>query len=258
MIDTNVHLFQWPFRRLAGDTPADLVAKLKGKGVQQAWAGSFEALLCHDVSGVNARLAAACGEQDAGFLVPFGVVNPKLPEWELDLWRCHEVHHMPGIRVYPSYHRYSLTDADFVKLLSLAASRRLIVQIALSMEDPRTQIEWMMTMPADPRPLAKVVAQMPTLKLVLLNSGAFARSDDPDTVALGKLGNVYFDIAMNEGIGGLESLIAATSPDRVLFGSHYPFFYFESALLKVRESSLTSVQQSALIAGNARRLLEKA
>ena len=51
MIDTNVHLFQWPFRRLPADDPDEFVLKLKARGVEQAWAGSFEALLNRDVSG---------------------------------------------------------------------------------------------------------------------------------------------------------------------------------------------------------------
>jgi predicted TIM-barrel fold metal-dependent hydrolase len=255
VIDTNVHLFQWPFRRLSGDTPAELVEQLKRKGVRQAWAGSFEALFCRDVSGVNARLAAACRDHGADFLVPFGVVNPKSPDWEEDLRRCDEVHRMPGIRLYPSYHRYPLTDPDFEKLLSLAAGRRLIVQIALSMEDPRTQIQWMMAMPADPSPLGPLLSRLPALKLVLLNGANWAGNDDPGIAAIRNAGNVYFDMAKNEGIGGLEALIAATSPDRVLFGSHYPFFYFESALLKVREADLTGSQKDALTKRNAQRLL---
>jgi uncharacterized protein len=165
---------------------------------------------------------------------------------------------MPGILLYPSYHRYPLTDPDFVKLLDLAAGRGVIVQIALSMEDPRTQYQWVMAMPADPKPLASVVAKLPTLKLVLLNGGYWAGNDDPDIAALCKAENVYFDMAKNEGIGGLEAFIAATSPERVLFGSFYPFFYFESALLKVREADLTASEKAALCEGNARRLLGNA
>ncbi len=42
---------------------------------------------------------------------------------------------------------------------------------------------------------------------------------------------------------------------RVLFGSHSPFYYFESTLLKDRESDLSAVQKEALTDGNARRLL---
>ena len=101
MIDTNVDLFQWPFRRVAGDDPASLVTHLRSKGVTQAWACSYQALLMRDVAGVNIRLAEACRKHGPGFLLPFGNVNPKEPDWQEDVRRCAEVHHMPGIRLRP-------------------------------------------------------------------------------------------------------------------------------------------------------------
>lgn len=232
--------------------------RLQKKGVTQAWAGSFEALLCRDVSGVNTRLAAACRKHGTNFLVPFGCVNPRSPDWEEDLRRCHEEHHMVGIRLYPNYHGYSLEDPAFAKLLSLAASRNMIVQIALSMEDIRTQFPLMLVPPANPAPLAKLLPQLPHLKLVLLNAGDWAGNDDQGIAEIRSASNVYFDIAMNEGVGGLARLIAATSPARVVFGSHYPFFYFESALLKVRSAGLPRDQEHAVYEGNARLLLKNA
>jgi len=255
VIDTNVHLFRWPFRRLIGDDPAELVARLRQKGVTQAWAGSFEALLCRDVSGVNTRLAVACREHGPEFLVPFGVVNPKSPDWEEDLRRCHEVHRMPGVRLYPNYHGYTLADPAFAKLLSLAADRNLIVQIARSMEDVRTEFPLMVVQPVDPSPLVDLLPRVPHVRLMLLNRGGWAEDANPSIAVIKKSEGVYFDMAMNEGIGGLARLIAETSPNRVVFGSHYPFFYFESALLKIREADLTSSQKTALTEGNARGLL---
>jgi uncharacterized protein len=62
-------------------------------------------------------------------------MNPKLPDWEEDLRRCHENHHTVGIRLYPNYHGHRLGDPAFAKLLSMAADRKIMVQIALSMED---------------------------------------------------------------------------------------------------------------------------
>jgi predicted TIM-barrel fold metal-dependent hydrolase len=41
---------------------------------------------------------------------------------------------------------------------------------------------------------------------------------------------------------------------RVLFGSHSPFFYLESALLKVKESGLSPEEERAVCLGNARKL----
>jgi len=255
VIDTNVHLFQWPFRRLPADDPDAFVLKLKARGVEQAWAGSFEALLNRDVSGVNERLAAACRKHGAGYLIPFGCVNPHSPGWEEDLRRCQEIHRMPGIRIYPNYHGYSLADPALIQLLASAANRGMIVQIALSMEDPRMQFPLMPVPPVDPKPLAKILPGIPALKLMLLNAGYWDGDDAPEIRTIRAAANVWFDIAMNEGVGGLDRLVAATAVNRVVFGSHAPFFYFEAALLKVLSSELPLQKQMKISAENARQLL---
>lgn len=254
MIDTNVNLFRWPYRRLVGDDPETLARRLRARGVTQAWAGSYEALLCHDMAGVNLRLAQACNRVGEEFFLPFGCVNPKLPAWQEDLRRCHEVHRMAGIRLFPNYHGYTFAEPAILELISEASDRKLIVQIALSMEDARTQQT--VIQPADPSPLADLLARNPRLRMMFLNCGAWTDDDAGENIArIRKAENACFDIAMNEGVGGLARLIAATSPSRVVFGSHAPFFYFESALLKVREAGLPSDQEKALLSGNAQSLL---
>jgi hypothetical protein len=264
MIDTSVELFPWPFRRVAGDEPAELVARLRAKGVTQAWAGSNEALMMRDVSAVNSRLAAACRQHGPNFLVPFGTVNPKQPDWQEDLRRCHEVHHMPGIRLYPNYHGYTLDDPVAAELLSMAASRKLLVQIVLSMEDPRVQFPLMMVHSVNPAPLADLSQRIPNLRLLLLGRGNWGgpiTANTPNgtgqmTPEVAKSENIYFDIAMVEGVGGVKRFMEETSPSRVVLGSHYPFFYFDSALLKVWEANLPPEQAQAVLEGNARRLLK--
>jgi hypothetical protein len=253
LVDVNVNLSHWPLRHLpAGDTRA-LVATLRRQRVVQACVGSLDGLLHKDIASVNARLADECRRHGRGLLLPFGSINPKLPDWEEDLRRCAEDHRMPGIRLHPNYHGYTLEDPAFVRLLRLAARRRMIVQLALVMEDERMMHPLLRVEPVNTAPLPDLVRDTPGLRLVLLNAMRTLRAKPLlDLVAVGE---VYVEIAMLEGVGGVANLLGQIPAHRVLFGSHAPLFYFESALLKLKESPLTEEQLNAIRRGNAQRLL---
>ncbi|PYJ80696.1 MAG: hypothetical protein DME22_23550, partial [Verrucomicrobia bacterium] len=218
LTDVNVNLSRWPLRRLRGDDTSALVAMLRRQGVVQAWAGSFDGLLHKDIASANARLADECRRHGRGLLLPFGSINPKLPDWEEELRRCAEDHRMPGIRLHPNYHGYKLDDPDFARLLRLAAARHLIVQLAVVMEDERMMHPLLRVDPVDTAPLIGLVKQTPGLRLVLLNALRTLR-DRPlaDLIAAGE---VYVEISMLEGVGGIANLLAQAPVSRVLVGSH--------------------------------------
>jgi uncharacterized protein len=214
LIDTNVSLGHWPFRRIPLDATSALVAKLRAHGVAQAWAGSFDALLHKDISAVNTRLTEDCRRHGRDLLVPFGAVNLALPGWEEDLLRCHHEHRMPGVRLYPNYHGYTLDTPAFARLLELAAAR---VQLLNAFRTLRG------------KPVLDLAAR-----------------------------GMRFEIATLEGVEGIARLLAQIPGDRLCFGSHSPFFYFESAKLKLQESALSEAQIKAISVDNARRLLTSA
>ena len=253
LIDVNVNLSRWPFRRLPLDETPALVFKLRNVGVSQAWAGSFDGVLHKDVAAVNARLAEECRRQGDGLLLPFGTVNPMLPDWEEDLRRCHEQFKMPGIRLHPNYHGYKLDDPDFARLIVQADDRGLIVQIAVDMEDQRTLHPRVIVPPVDTAPLLDRLKMVPKLRVVLLNAFRTIRGEPLKRLA--SAGRVYFEIATLEGVGGVAGLINQLPLDRILFGSNSPMFYFESAALKLQESPLTDAQLLAIRSENAQHLL---
>ncbi len=247
LIDTNISLGAWPFRHEVLSTTTKLVEKLRRYNVTQAWAASFEALLHKDVSSVNARLAEECSQQKS-LLIPIGVINPMLPGWEEDLRRCVEVHRMPGIRLHPNYHGYKLSDPVFTQLLSAATKQGVFVQIAVIMEEERTIHPLVNVPPTDMAPLLDVLQTVPGARVQLLN--AFRTMKGEPVLKLAAAG-VRFEIAMLEGVNGVGNLLEKFPLECLCFGSHAPFFYFESARLKLDESALGAAQHRAVCTQNA-------
>ncbi|MES2737661.1 MAG: amidohydrolase family protein [Verrucomicrobiota bacterium] len=238
-IDCNAHLGPHPNR----DLPPVTVESLSSRGFTEAWVAPLEALLHRDLASVNARHAARCG----GPLRAVGVVHPGLPDWQEDLRRCTEEHGMKIIRLYPGYHGYALDDPSLVKLLEQAAAKNLPVQIVAEMENARTQHPLMQVKPVDFKPLAAVLKHLPELRVMVLNANATMAQ-----TTLRGLDNVWLDIAMIEGVAGVENLLKQWPQDRLVFGSHAPFFYPESSMLKLQESELTEAEVAALKSANAR------
>lgn len=253
IVDVNVHLSRWPTRRLPSDTIEALIERLRASGVVEAWAGSFDALLHKDLRTLNRRIAQQCRRHGHGLLLPVGTVNPALPDWEEDLDQCIKTHEMRVIRLFPNYHGYTLDSPEFARLARAASAHRVVVQIAAIMEDERMMHRQFRVEPVDLAPLARVVRETPGLRVVLLNAWRTVRQ--PLMAELFRAGEVYADISMLEGVGGLDKLLGWAPAERVLFGSHAPFFYIESAMLKLKESTLTAQQLEAIRRDNARRLL---
>jgi predicted TIM-barrel fold metal-dependent hydrolase len=265
IIDTNVNLFNWPFRRMKYAETRSLVAKLRKHRITQAWAGNFEALFSKSISEINARLVEECRTNGEGVLIPFGTVNLAWPDWEEDLRQCHEVYRMPGIRLYPAYQTFDLSHMEFPNLISQATGRGLIIQIVGDMEDSRVHHPIVLTREISFEPLIDIMKKIPKAKVQMLSW-----NERVDSELLKKLvadTNVVFDISWLESVGALGRLIEGNRwsgpetpvpADRFLFGSHAPYFPVEASLIKLFESPLTLEQMKAIMNLNAQKFMKRA
>ena len=258
IIDTNVNLFRWPFRRMKYEDTKSFSTKLRKHRITKAWAGSFEAVFSKSLNEVNTRLADECRKSEKGMFVPFGAVNIAWPDWEEDLRRCHEQHKMPGIRIYPAYQAYDLTHEAFPKLVKLATERGMMIQIVGTLEDTRVQHPIVSSREITFEPIPDVVKNTPGARVQLLCWNDYVSNELLKTFVTET--NVMFDISWLESTGALGRLIDGNNwrglrtpvpADRILFGSYAPYFPLESAIMKLFESPLTLEQMKSVMNVNA-------
>jgi len=267
LVDTNVSLGAWPFRRLPLEGRERLAERLGALGVNEAWVSNFEGLLHRDLRGVNERLAEACaaGSGAAGregetgtparpalpVFVPVGVLNPLDPAWEGDLARCFEVHGMRIFRLHPAWHGYGLDAPEFAELLDAASASGVLLQVSVLLEDVRTQHPVARVAEVDLSPLPELLEAKPGARVQILN--ARLRGVLLEQLAAAK--SLCFDTARTESTSGVRDLAAAVGAERVLYGSHAPFLIPEAALVRVGEADFEPGEEATVLGGNARRLL---
>jgi len=235
VIDINAYLGHWPFRRLRGNTAAELVALMDRKGISAAVVSSLDAILYKNCQAGNEDLAADVAAYPER-LIPFATVNPTYAAWEEDVAHCQEVWGMKGLRIFPAYHGYTLRDDACAKLMAVARERDLPVALPLRMEDRRQQ-HWMDTAEdISPRDVGELVGRFPDVKFMVLNG-----IGDPVDWATFRDAQVLIDISRLSHLRlralprdvSIPTLIDQLGADKLAFGTGIPISYPDPALLKV-------------------------
>jgi hypothetical protein len=90
---------------------------------------------------------------------------------------------MRGLRLLPNYHRYPLAEPRFARLLAFAAERALLVQVAVGIEDERSQNPAFAAPPIDLVGLAEALQRIPAARVMLLNAFMRAGAGSAPTVS---------------------------------------------------------------------------
>ncbi len=256
IIDLNAYLGHWPFRRLRHNTADGLLALMDRAGIDMACVSSASAIFYKNSQAGNEEVH----EQIAAHsdrLVPFAVINPTYADWRHDLQVCADDFGARGLRLYPHYHGYTLSDACCDELIAAATERAMVISIPIRQIDQR-QRHWLIEIPDVPlADLAALVARHPQAQFVFLNGLGFVGSPlgqaDNGLPANYAIGISRLSAVMAEEIRRLMDNLGA---ERVVFATGMPFKYPEPALLKVEVLRATEEEKQAIVSGNALRMLE--
>jgi predicted TIM-barrel fold metal-dependent hydrolase len=205
--------------------------------------------------------------------ISFAVINPIYAGWRDDLERCVTKMGMKGLRVYPQYHDYEITDPRFVELVKIARDLRLPVSIDIRMVDSR-QRSWMdipvfdynATFKTDIifkewnlQKLIPIIREVPDAKYIIVNLANSLIISDTDLELIRKC-DVVFDTSGRAIMGddNLNELLKRFGMEKFAFGSHSPVLDYLTGLLRIESMNTSEADETTkelLRAGNAKRII---
>jgi predicted TIM-barrel fold metal-dependent hydrolase len=258
IIDCNAYLGHFAFRQLGHSTARALVKLMDSKHIDKAVVASASSITYRNAQPGNEEVAAEV-EPYRDRLIPLCVINPFYPGWQDDLATCHQQLGMHGIRLYPKWHHYNLSDPCCLDLVNAATERGMFISLPMRVEDVR-QRSWLIDVPEIP--LSEVVAlasACPKARFVLLSGMQYVNS--PLGRKDGGLpSNYLIEISRMDAVLANEigRLIKNLGAERLVFGTGMPFNDPEPALLKMEVLTATADDKEKIYWQNADHWLKSA
>lgn len=230
---------------------------LRRAGVTHSCVGSIEGLLYLDVQQANHHCYQAI-KSSGDFFSMFAVINPNWPGWQDDLNECCDCFgdRLRGVRLYPNYHSYSLSDDCVFALLDSirAMDKPLPVQIVSQMVDARMQQSVCQVPKVDLQRLPQLLEASGEINIAVLNCQNPFVEIDIDAIC--DKTNLFIDFAFVDRVNGVGEMIDFLGIHRILLATNSPVTPPLSAVYKLRESGLTDQQIHQITVLNVRRFLD--
>lgn len=255
LIDANTWLGHWPFRQLRHNDVAGLLHLMDAHSIDKAVVANIHGVFYKNVQKANEELAAwIAPHRDR--LVPFATINPSYPGWQRNLRLCHDDLGMKGLRLYPAYHDYRLTDGAATELVLAATDLAMPVQLPMRIVDVR-QRHWMDSeRNLTPEELHAAVQAFPETTFIFINALGLQPATFASNQAHGGR-RVVTDVSrmtavLNDNIGELVRQAGAGS---VVFGTGIPFNYARPAFLKIEALDANDEAKALICGGNMAAIL---
>lgn len=259
LIDSNAYIGHWPFRQYKYNTPYALLGRMQEFGTDVSVISNLNGIFYKNTQHANEELMEAIQGKRAyrNRFIPFAVINPVYGGWRDDLDICTNKMGMKGVRLYPKYHGYELTNPSCVELVKRCRDRKLPVALSLRMTDSRVSSwmdlnkEWSLK---DIIPIIKAVPDARYLILNIANSMAL----NEEEIALFRKADVLMDTS-GRSITNWTELFKNFGTGKFCFGTHSPLLDYFSGLLRIeslRNNEADEKTKDLLRFGNLKRLLE--
>jgi uncharacterized protein len=257
LIDINANIGHWPFQQTDFNSCKELLACMNNFGTDISVVSNMNGIFYKNTQASNEELHKDL-MSDRRFnsrFIPFAIINPLYAAWKHDLNLCINKMGMKGIRLYPVYHDYELTNASCIELVKMARDSGLIVAFTLRMFDPRGPRHWMDTnIQWGIRDVIPIIKEVPDAKYFILNAGNIQLNENES----GLFKNTELLVDTSGRVSSLANQIGTYGAEKFAFGTHSPVLDYLTGLLRIeslRDEEADEVTKNLLRSENARKIL---
>ncbi len=218
IIDVNAYVGHWPFRQLRHNTVSGLLRQMDRNGIDRAVVSSIHGIFYKDAHAANEELARET-RRHLDRLIPFATLNPTYAGWEEDLRRCASDLGLSGIRLYPQYHGYGLTDESGLELVDAATKLGWPIQVPMRVVDRRQRHRLDVADDLAAGEMQKAISLRPKTRWMFLNSVGVTGKAAP--------GSARFLVEISRLTAvlqrSIQTTLEASGPKHLAFGTGMPF-----------------------------------
>ncbi|MDA0839964.1 MAG: amidohydrolase family protein [Planctomycetota bacterium] len=195
----------------------------------------------------NGEVYEATNEQVE--ISPVPILSPRMSTWREELKTAANHSSVKAVKLLPAYHGYELQDAN--ELFAELSKTELVVIVQTRLEDPRRHHPLAQIPDVSAEAVAAIAHTFGDLQIIIGGPRSY------EIAALGekllRLPNLWADVSQADGMDQVKLFVESGLTDKLLFGSHAPFFIPHSAVLRV-VNDLEDADAEAILCGNAMRL----
>lgn len=265
LIDINAYVGHWPFQQLKYNTCEALLARMNKFGVDVSVISNLNGIFYKNTQSANEELYEEL-KSNKNFnkrFIPFAVINPIYAGWRDDLELSITKMGMKGVRIYPKYHDFEITDPSCIELVKRVRDHGLPVAFNLRMVDSR-QRSWMdidYVVGTEKREwtlknILPIIKEVPDAKYMILNFSNAAALTEED-MKLIKNAELLFDTS-GRNITNMAESLNTYGKDKFAFGTHSPILDYLTGRLRIesmRENEADEKTKELVRSGNAKRVL---
>ncbi|MBE5970958.1 MAG: hypothetical protein E7246_00355 [Lachnoclostridium sp.] len=184
-------------------------------------------------------------------VISFGGLHPDCENVLEEIEKLKDLN-MAGVKFHPPFQRVHLDDEKYIPMWQRIS--HLGFPVLIHCGRARGDGEYDLF----PSGVAKFIKYLPDVPVVLAHMGGRSGNSEEEQILFGLPENVYIDTAMSaerQPQEDFERLASAMGPERVIFGSDFPYGTQKAAIAFVRNSKFSEHEKAMMLGGNAVKIL---